>query len=261
MAKKHPFGGDTVHRLAKPKLEPYRLWFEFLKLALKDPSIKVDEAFYAEWGDVANIDFNTWWKTHWRPLFAIPAPTSRLTEVAECRDALNDPDSIVLRVSLAGTLAQRVELFKKAVGDAIGDRKIRSADQPRFSLTEKRGTNLRNVRVILRLYGYSLECGGDLDAACRRYYEWATSWNTQVREKGWKREKVFMPPALSSYVQLLDELAARPKGAAKQVRGSKTTSFIGDQMYADLRAQMRRYIRQGEKIGNNVGKGEFTGTY
>ena len=36
------FSGDGEYVLPARKVEPYRLWFEFLKLALKDPDIKVD---------------------------------------------------------------------------------------------------------------------------------------------------------------------------------------------------------------------------
>ena len=63
--------GDDEHRLPAQKIEPYRLWFEFLKLASKDPEIQIDKRFYQRWGSVADADFDDWWSAHWRDLFSV----------------------------------------------------------------------------------------------------------------------------------------------------------------------------------------------
>src|SRR5205807_311268 len=57
--------------LPTSRAEPYELWFEFLKLALKDPYIRVDKAFYKTWGPYEGIEFVDWWDGHWRELFAV----------------------------------------------------------------------------------------------------------------------------------------------------------------------------------------------
>ena len=66
------WGGDGRYVLPAKKIEPYRLWFEFLKAALRDPDIEVNKRLYKEWGDVDGQTFNTWWDTGaWRNLFAV----------------------------------------------------------------------------------------------------------------------------------------------------------------------------------------------
>jgi hypothetical protein len=57
--------------LPAQKREPYRLWFEFLKLALKDKTLTVDEDFYKPWGSVTDVDFDAWWASHWQDLFSV----------------------------------------------------------------------------------------------------------------------------------------------------------------------------------------------
>jgi len=44
------WSGDGTYYLPSRQVEPYRLWFEFLKQAHRDPDIEVDYEHYAEWG-------------------------------------------------------------------------------------------------------------------------------------------------------------------------------------------------------------------
>jgi hypothetical protein len=50
--------------------EPYRLWFEYLRVAHASKDAKVKEALrrtadsYKLWGDVVTVKFDEWWKTH-----------------------------------------------------------------------------------------------------------------------------------------------------------------------------------------------------
>lgn len=130
----------------------------------------------------------------------------------------------------------------------------RPANQAQFNLTANRSMSLTNLRVMLRLYGYWLESDGDLELTCRRYHEWATAWNKQVEDKGWKRSKAAVPPNLTQYMECLNSITASGgKG--------KTKSGGGKAGYDALRADMRRYIRRAQKIAQNVGKGVFPGTY
>ena len=52
----------------KSNKQLYRLWFEFLKMALKEPDLQANLAmsadFYAPWGDVQGQLFDPWWKEH-----------------------------------------------------------------------------------------------------------------------------------------------------------------------------------------------------
>ena len=46
----------------------YKLWFEFLKMAHKEPDLANNLAayaeYYADWGDIRDQLFDPWWKTH-----------------------------------------------------------------------------------------------------------------------------------------------------------------------------------------------------
>lgn len=50
----------------KSNKQLYRLWFEFLKMAYREPDLQANLVasadFYASWGDVRNQLFDPWWK-------------------------------------------------------------------------------------------------------------------------------------------------------------------------------------------------------
>ena len=52
----------------KSNKQLYRLWFEFLKMAHKEPdlddNLQASSDYYADWGDVRDQLFDPWWKTH-----------------------------------------------------------------------------------------------------------------------------------------------------------------------------------------------------
>ena len=57
-------GNPTI----RTKKQQLRLWFEFYKLCLSDPdlqeNLKKSEEYYRPWGDVSDVLFDEWWKTH-----------------------------------------------------------------------------------------------------------------------------------------------------------------------------------------------------
>ena len=95
--------GDEEHRLPAQKIEPYRLWFEFLKLASRDPEIQIDKRFYQRWGSV-DADFDDWWSAHWRDLFSVDIGV-RVCELGEERTS-SDGD-LVLRFLSTKTRGER----------------------------------------------------------------------------------------------------------------------------------------------------------
>ena len=60
------FSGDLVDELPRGKIEPYRLWFEYLKFALKTQPGRVNRKFYESWGNVETEDFDEWFKQNWK---------------------------------------------------------------------------------------------------------------------------------------------------------------------------------------------------
>jgi hypothetical protein len=269
MARK-AFVGDATHRLPRGKREPYRLWFEFLKLALKDRKIKVDRSLYKDWGDVANTKFNDWWEDHWRQLFAVPAATKALKSSKEFQETLNDPDSIVIRVSLAENAKRR----RKDIDDAIADAGKRYARPPnrtgkaRFEVTAKRAMSLDGLQKIYRMYQFWVAKGHDLEAAARAYYDWATVWNKKVENKKWNRKKISIPRFFPAYMEILDKIAAGKlvvnrdgRFVKGEVKSGGEDAFRGQEYYVDVRHKTRRYIRQAQKIAENVARGKFPGIY
>ena len=115
--------GDNEHRLPAQKIEPYRLWFEFLKLASKDPEIQIDKRFYQRWDSVEAADFDDWWTTHWRDLFSVDIGV-RVCEPGEATE--RHRDDLILRIPLyqdkTRTLTQIAELLdQNGAGERLAD--------------------------------------------------------------------------------------------------------------------------------------------
>ena len=137
------FAGDASNRLPKGKKEPYRLWFEYLKLALRIPEIRVDRSLYQPWGDVEGEDFDKWWPKNWSALFAIDAPTRVLTTLSKQTRALKDPTVVLLRVSLTETKKRRLQDVTDALSAVPLSPNLNSKARksPLFTLSTKRSMN------------------------------------------------------------------------------------------------------------------------
>jgi hypothetical protein len=262
MARKK-FKGDDEHRLPSQQIEPYRLWFEFLKLALKDPSIKVKKNIYRSWGDLEGPDFREWFETNWRKLFAVDIGISLFNPEAD----LSTPNEreLIVRIPLyqdpKRSLVQISELLKsngaseKLKNMADGQFRLQVGTEGHPSTRFLR--NLPKVRLLLNIYRYWLSHEGldekeRLEQTAISYYEWANGWNTKVRERNWKRSLIDLPYAINVYVQYLHS-----RGSKKKIRlyGSE----IGD--VSDHRRQIARYIRKARQIATNVAEGQFPGVY
>ena len=96
--------------------EAFRLWFEYLKRAYQSPNVHVDSKYYDAWGDVANIKFETWWKTHGGVLF--PRSTVEIT-----KRYLSDAEFIQVKVPMSLTPTEAANQLRDTLIDhykAIG---------------------------------------------------------------------------------------------------------------------------------------------
>jgi hypothetical protein len=100
--KKYPTFGRGVYNESKPPssvtASPFYWWFKFLQLndeyarAVQGKRTKVKREVVADFGDVRNVDFKTWWKSH-SHLFAEPISTYKMyipkdvSEIAPFDDA------------------------------------------------------------------------------------------------------------------------------------------------------------------------------
>ncbi len=256
MARKAFLGNDD-YRLPK-KQEAYRLWFEYLKLALSDKDIKVDRSFYKDWGDVANTDFDDWWDDHWQFLFAVPAPTKVIKTVDEFNTASADQNSLVLRISL-GELKKRRErdiasIIKHA--QAKQPRLRQAIGKPRFEVGFKRSVNFKTFRVPFRIYQFWLSNNRDLRRAVRTYYLWADAWN----KKNPKRQAIQLPRYFKDYISALDKIERRELDVSTSGRKSISATDFGVDWNL-MRFNTRRYLSQAQKIAQNVARGIFPGKY
>jgi hypothetical protein len=250
MAEKN-FAGDPHYRLPKGKIEPYRLWFEYLKVSLRHPDIQVDQSIYVDWHVQLDTEFDAWWSKHWRHLFATRAETAVIETVEDFEAALADPRFAVIRVSLSGTKKQRI----KDIEDALaGIRKPEgharaSPTKPLFSISAKRSMNLKTLRGMLKFLQLHEEKGWDLEEAALAYFKWSKEWNEKVRTKKWKRPLVYVPPFLAVFVEEIEKQRSTKRAGSRKVNNTE--------QYDVMRGQARRFIRRGEQILSNVAAGSF----
>lgn len=113
------------------------------------------------------------------------------------------------------------------------------------------------MRTMLRLYGRSLDFGGDVDKVARDYASWAEAWNNKVSTRRGSKRKI-NTAIMASYVEHLDGIAAA-RASGKRVNKSQFgTSEMG---MDNMRRQIVRYIRKGQRIAENVANGRFPGEY
>lgn len=249
------FAGDSWYRLPKGQVEPYRLWFEYLKVAFRHPDIKINLQLYSDWDDVEAAEFENWWGKHWRELFATRAETTIIETVDDFRDALKDPRFVVVRVALSGTKKRRMKDIEDALtGFKMPDGLSRvSPTQPAFVLTSKRSMNMKTLRGMLKYLQLYESNDWDLEDASLAYFKWADSWNKNVRAKKWKRPLVYVPPFLPRFVEEITERRATKKVGPKKRNNTE--------IYDTYRNQARRFVRRAEKILKNVAVGKFPGSF
>ena len=253
------WSGDGTYVLPARKVEPYRLWFEFLKLALKDPDIKVDKRIYKSWGDVGNLTFEKWWSPNWRKLFAVETDI-RVMERDETLGKSNSAIAIRVPLSLdANTAIQEVRelLFEHGIGNRDAPRV-----KGKFSLSEGSvqgfEKRMNTARCMLRLYEYWMKYekadkAKRLENAALDYLDWAVDWDTKIVSKGWNRPRPYLPFCFRTHGEYV-----RQKKAGNRIKGG-AAAFEGNAQ--DARKMIARYIRKARKIAENVASGEFPGKY
>ena len=134
--------------------ENYRLWFEFYKLCRlsnrKDVEVNLKKLgnFYDSWGDVSNIKFDDWWKSHSR-LFEQP-----IVKVVKSEDEMESPYGILIEVplnqSVTETLSQLKDILTKE--QKSSSKKKKTTLIGRYQLTEGTELKLKTIRSMLNIY-------------------------------------------------------------------------------------------------------------
>lgn len=242
------WSGDGVYYLPARQVEPYRLWFEFLKLAHIDPEIHVDYDHYADWGPFWEMSFNHWWSgARWRGLFAVDAGV-RIVEAGTSVE--KDDQAIIVRLPLSKdpreTLADVEQLLEQHKAGVRLDKVV----QGRFALSEGYEKAflkyLEHANFMLRLYRLWLKYQ-DLDPTQRvrltalDFYDWAKARDDQIRERGYKYTRPMFPFSVRAYAEAIR--------AGEAMTGS------------DERRQFMRYLKKARSLAGNAASGVFPGKY
>ena len=248
--KRKKFAGDETHRLPAGMIEAYRLWFEFLKLSLKDPALTVDANYYSAWGDVANVEFRPWWEANWRTLFGVPLDVLEISaedssvHVAQGRMLISVQPSAPIERTL-----KEVKAIMKARGARASRKDTKKNRGAMFALSSGAELKRKNMQQALKVYELILKLGDDRIAIAQRYLDWAKEWNFKVTDKKWMREKIAVPPYLDTFL--------------KQRKGETVIAgtFRGDNSPDSNRKKFKRLMDRSRKIAANVARGEFPGRY
>ena len=138
--------------------EAYRLWFEYLRVAHRDPRDEVREAlrrskdYYEPWGDVTNAKFDDWWKEK-RHLFAEKYVVRQLA----AGEPPIDPDALIVEIPLRqspSVLSRRVaELIREASAKRPpSSKKGGKSPTSEYKLTGGAEPKLDPLREMLTVY-------------------------------------------------------------------------------------------------------------
>ena len=246
MAEK--WSGDGRYYLPARQVEPYRLWFEFLKLAHVDPNVEVDYDFYADWGPFWDLEFTEWWSgNRWRTLFAVDAGV----RVLDAHHSLeHESQAIIVRLPLNKDPSETLKEVQKLLQRNKAGVRFNQLEQGRYGLSEgyEKGflKYLDRVNFMLRLYklwlkNIELDKKGRIGRTAMEFYEWAKGRDELIRQRGYKYSRPLFPYAVRAFAE-----------------GIKA----GDNMTgSDERRQFMRYLNKAKSLANNAGSGIFPGKW
>ena len=220
--------------------EGVRLWFEFLKRAHADKTVRVNEAFYKPWGDYPNQTFNSWWQQHAEALF----PRNKVELVQRY---LSDAEHVKVSVPISLTPTQAGNQLRDVLMqhyEAIGHA---PRAQRSYALTEGVELRISAVRAYLHTYdcyqqllgeraGEGVVPAKELLAAVRCFYSART-----LRWQATKRKVEALPMALAGdfMYDSYTKTVTTPKHDDTAIRN------------------IRRYLLIAQRLVENAGKGDF----
>ena len=242
------WSGDGRYYLPARQIEPYRLWFEFLKQAHLDPQIIVDYELYAEWGDFWEKSFTDWWAgATWRMLFAVDAGVRVLDE----RDSIvNDEQAIVVRLPLSKDIRESLKDVKQLLEQHEAGIKLETATNAKFKLSkgyEKAFLKyLDRVNFMLRLYRIWLDNApydkkGRVKKTAVQFYQWAKQRDDLIRQRSYNLTRPMFPFSVRTFAEAI-------------LAGEDITN-------SDDQRQFMRYLKKARNLANNAACGVFPGKY
>lgn len=225
--------------MIKTQKQNILLWFRFLQLSHQLPdyktNLKKSSNFYKEWGEVRGVKFDDWWKDH-KHLFG----STRVNEVSRVSKS---PNTVTVEIPLNQPVSRSMKELKELVTTKQEERikelglttrgmKTKSVSFGKFETTkgvELKGKTLYEILLMMEIY---------VDLGCPRV-------GTEFVDEVIKRMKN----------------RPRSKWIPYLLHTPKELTRKGDKMVypENTLNQVRRYIRRGKTILENVSKGEFPG--
>ena len=243
------WSGDGRYYLPARQVEPYRLWFEFLKLAATDPVLEVNYAHYAEWGDFQNLSFTDWWSgERWRKLFAVDAG---VRVIDETEDFTNDATAIYVRLPLSKDPKETIKDVSELLEQHGATVRLKDTPTGKFALTEgyEKGfiKYLPQARVMLRLYRIwlshsDLQQKGRLGQTAIDFIDWSRARDQMIKEKDYKYERPLIPYSIGVFS---DHYRREQKISGNS---PNTKAF-------------QRFLRKARNLGANAASGSFPGKW
>ncbi len=217
------------------KKEFYRIWFEFYKISLKSTNkeilknLKKSDDFYASWGDIERTTFNDWWDSH-KHLFQ-----EQSVSILEENSIKKYSDSLILEVPMNQSTTVLLKNIRKLIDE---EQKKRNRQKKKyrvittqFEMSDRSEPKLVILKDVLNVYrdvylNNSLLRGKRLLNEVHKYYK---------RRKRKDHQKI--PKSIDDF-------------------GS-----TNEQVINGVLRNLRRWIQWGEKITENVSRGEFPGKY
>lgn len=260
------WSGDGDYVLPAGFVEPYRLWFEYLKSAYADETIKVDKPHYAAWGEVQKITFNKWWVTNWQSLFAVKA---RKVSVIQGGPPQSAPDTLLLRIPLLGSTDDLLKQVRSILAKhEIVAGGISGHEQGRFKLIDgyQKGflNNLDRTRRYLRLYQFWLKHADKdqrkrLDAAARDFFHWGQTRKETLAKQIWTKPRphVDVPEFYKVYVAWLNAQRSEKKRQTASLSQNEFSTSANGSSARDARRMITRDIARARTIAEFAAKGIF----
>jgi hypothetical protein len=220
--------------------EGVRLWFEFVKRAHADKTVRVNTAFYKAWGDYPNQTFNSWWKQHAETLF----PRNRVELVQRY---LSDSEYVKVSVPMSLTPTQAANQLRDVLIAHYKEIGHVPRAQRAYALTEGVELRISAVRAYLHTYdchqqllakrgGEGAVTAKDLLAAVRIFYS--------ARTLKWRDTK--------------RKVEALPMALAGDFTYDSETKTVSTPKHDDTAIRnIRRYLLIAQRLVENAAKGDF----
>lgn len=218
-----------MEQMKKDGRQPFRLWFEFYKLALNNPDLKSEikqsHDFYKPWGNIEGVRFDDWYMAN-KHLFADQLAIT----VSDKPSDNHDPEYLHLKIpkswSITKTLKELKTHLDGKVGQIIAGKKHKNAPKALYRITHGKELKTTNMNFSLVVY--------------RDVYL-----------------KLGKPPINQAFI---DEVHKFYKSRKRNTKIPSTMGFEGNIIHKDsVERTLRRYIQKAKLLEKNAAIGVFPG--